>query len=273
MMKTIFTNHHNQLKPSLFMFKNSTTKIFILTFIAISAFFATSCQIGPKQGKPKLLFNIQKPSFSYKVEESGLRLDADNKVQCKHYFNYESDPKNGYEINAGQLEAVVSILLDVDKLNVAIETDSTENKFFNIDYKGEITKENNREILGKLLGYYSIKLNKDRAKVNASELYIKDNEKLKPYISEANTNSGSSVEYEQNKITIENASLKMLASQLKNIYGQRFSYNENDTARYNLEIGLKDSWEETTAFFEEHYGLSFKDIQQEITAYRVIDKT
>lgn len=65
----------------------------------------------------------------------------------------------------------------------------------------------------------------------------------------------------------------MLASQLKSLYGERFSFNENDTTKYNFEIELKNSLETTFAFLEKRYGISSKDSQQEIIEYNIVDKT
>ena len=80
--------------------------IFFLSLLII--FTATSCNQAVKKGKSKLIVEQNEKDYNFKIEESGLKLNPENEIQCSNYYTYSSNTEKGFQLNAGKLKTVIS---------------------------------------------------------------------------------------------------------------------------------------------------------------------
>ncbi|WP_121665898.1 FecR domain-containing protein [Mesonia aquimarina] len=245
---------------------------FIVFLSLFLMFITSSCSQTVKKGESKLIVEQNGKDYNFKIEESGLKLNPENEIQCSNYYSYKSNTETGFQINAGKLKRVISALTDIDEINISIEADTTYGKFFNIDYNGKITSESNEFILNKLLEYYKLEMIPTEKKVDVFMLGIIEPNKLNPIHNDKSIPIKSTLNRIENQFIFKNLPLNVLAKQLQNFYNQRFEYIDSNDKTYNLKIEMKNDLNKTVSFLEKEYGISISKKEIETTIYRVVKK-
>lgn len=235
--------------------------------------FLVSCEgQQSKEEQSKLIISADEAEFNFKIEESSLKLNPENELQCANYFFSESNSKTGFEIYAGQLQDIISELMNIDKTDISIETNTTYGKFFNIEYKGKINIKKNELILNKLFKYYGVEIMPTQRKVNVFVLNITDSTKLKPNKNNASEAISSEFKMVDNELIFKNVLLNTLTTQLEIFSKERFEYEEKNKNRYDLKIKINRSLEEILNFIDKEYGIGTDRKTKVVTIYKVVDK-
>lgn len=227
--------------------------------VLILSFTAISCQ-EIKKPEPTTIFQTETDKYSFSIQESNLKLDPENKAQCANYFSYRYNT-NDFELYAGDLRNVISILLDTKIINISPLPKNMYGKFFNIIYEGPVTSERNKKIIEKIIHLYQLELKEKLVYEKGWSLYVKDQEKADIYSTEENEPSEMTVEqfgFEQ--LVIKNAPLSILAGQLQHLYGKRINVDGDDSLIYTLTIRLPKNFPALKENLKDNFGLGLQPI-------------
>lgn len=237
----------------------------VVVFMAISVL--ASCQNKAKS--VKVIDEVYSDSISYTIYEGKNKTNADNDIQCAKYYSYKK-LENGYEVRGADLRHLISFLQDVD-LNDVIVDASIDKNFYTLENRGQDDAVHKNLILKKFLDYYDLRINKNQKLEKGYTVGLANN-KIKIYLAENNQNT--SVEQNGSLVNMRNASLKILASVIQDLYGVKVTTDkgQENLRGYNINFDSVMSITSLQNFLNEKYGIQFEEEEFSVLKYKVTKK-
>lgn len=217
---------------------------FLLHFLSNTAFLMV----------PLLFFSYNTEKMNISNANYEISIFENNSLNTNSTINY--NPKNPSFSNV-HFRDVLSTIENVDKKLIVIPEELSDIKL-NIELKlKDSTVSDKKSILEALKKVYNLEINKETRAINSYIISIMDSTLINKSKNISEDNNVESL-YVNKKLTIKNAKISQLTSQINNQYDCFVEYYGNNKDKFDFTLAIWD-FNELKASLPLDYGISLKD--------------